>query len=873
MPFRAPPTSLVFAIATLLAPALAAADGARLGRTVVPTAQSVRLTLDAAKHDYSGVVRIELAASAAADSFQLNSRGERLERVTLTGPEGVIPATFAPAAHERLTIRPERRLTPGSYTLEIAFSNDFDTHAASLYRLETGGDAYAFTQFEADDARGAFPCWDEPEFKIPWRVTLIVPEAHLAIANTSIERETVASGEKTVEFKLTKPLPAYLLAIATGPLEAVPIPGMSVPGRVVTVKGASAMAAEAARQSGPLLAALERYFGRPYPYDKLDLLAVPEFWYGAMENAGAITFADRILLLDPSAASAQQRRRLAEIIAHEQAHMWFGDLVTMEWWDDLWLNESFASWLGDKITQQVFPEFGTAARELEGTARALETDARLSTRAIRQPVDENVNLNQIADELAYQKGQAVLGMFEQWLSPEVFRQGVIAYLDAHAWGNATGSDLWSALSKAAGRDVGAAMSTFLDQPGVPLVSAEALPGGKVRLRQLRFLNYGATAPKAQLWRIPVVLRVSTGGKRLTRRVLLAEPEQVFALDAPGTPDWIHPNADERGYYRWTLPAPQLAKLAAVAGSALGDRERIGFMGNLGALLEAGTVHGDEYLKSLGQFRGDPEPEVLRAVASALERIKFAFVTPGQQDDFASYVRQTMSPAFRRIGWNQAANEVPQVTALRAQLIGLLGDEGGDAEVAARARALASDYLRDASAVDPSLHDVVLRLAAIAGDDALYDEIRTRFERAQAPVERTRYLTTLSWFRDPALVERTLKYALEGPLRPQERRFATMGIGQNPRTEDRIFEWMRENYATLTGRMPPAFAAFMPFYASGCSAERLEAARAFFAMPEHSTVGTQQNLAKVADQVNDCVGLREREGAAVAKYLSEAAAAK
>src|SRR5207247_4365615 len=367
---------------------------------------------------------------------------------------------------------------PGSYALDVDFTAKFNLQAASLYRLKVENDWYSFTQFEATDARGAFPCWDEPEFKIPFQITLVVPEAHLAIGNTPIESETVADGQKTVVFEKTPPLPAYLLAIATGPLETVPIEGMRVAGRIVTIKGASGLAAEAARVTPPLVAALEKYFGIPYPYRKLDLLAVPEFWPGAMENAGAITFADQILLIDPHVASGDQKRRLVSIAAHELAHMWFGDLVTMRWWDDLWLNGSFASWMGGKIGDQVFPGGRLQIAQVGGMQSAMRSDGRLSTRAMRQPIEGVENLHQLADELTYDKGQAVLTMFEAHLGPETFRKGVVAYLKAHEWGSATASDLWASLSKTAGRDVAEPMATCLDQPGAPLVAAHLLPGGQ-----------------------------------------------------------------------------------------------------------------------------------------------------------------------------------------------------------------------------------------------------------------------------------------------------------------------------------------------------------------------------------------------------------
>ena len=317
------------------APSAHAARTGRLPHDVVPVRESVLLELDPSERDYRGRVSIEIDVAAPTDSFQLNVRGQAIEQVTLRAATGLRRVAFRPAARERLTLQPVLQLPAGRYTLDIHFTQSFNERAAGLYRMETGGESYCFTQFESIDAREAFPCWDEPEFKIPWQLTLIVPASHVAIANTPVESESVEpDGRRRVVFRESPPLPSYLVAIATGPLETVPIPGLSVPGRIVTVKGQRTRTAEAVRQTPKLLASLERYFGRPYPYEKLDLLAVPEFWAGAMENAGAITFADRVLLLDGT-GSPPQRRSLAGTLAHELSHMWFGDLVTMEWWDDL----------------------------------------------------------------------------------------------------------------------------------------------------------------------------------------------------------------------------------------------------------------------------------------------------------------------------------------------------------------------------------------------------------------------------------------------------------------------------------------------------------------------------------------------------------
>jgi alanyl aminopeptidase len=533
-------------------------DPLRLGREVTPTFQSIRLTVDPRHHEFSGQTTIEVAVHKTVSQLRFHARDMKLDRVALHGVAGSVAVIHESSAEKGLvTARIAHALAPGAYTLEIDFAARFNTQAASLYRMETGGAAYAFTQFESDDARGAFPCWDEPEFKYPFQITLTVPRSDLAVTNTLIEKETVmesVTGEyKIVIFQKTPPMPTYLLAISVGPLEAIPVPDLRIPGRIIAPQGQAALTAEAAKVTAPILSALEKYFGRAYPYEKLDQIAVPEFWPGAMENAGLVTYADSILLVDSRAASVAQKRNLVAVMAHELSHMWFGDLVTMEWWDDLWLNESFASWMGDKITHQLYPELSIDTEEIAGADRAMLTDAKPSTRAVRQPVSANENFLQTADELAYQKGQRVLGMFERWIGPEKFRQGVIGYLKAHEWKNAAAADLWKALGAAAGKDVNTPMATFLDQGGVPLVSVEPAKGG-VMLRQHRFLNFGVEAPAAT-WQIPVVLKFPAGDPKT---VLLTGAEQFVPLDR--TPAWVHPNAGEEGYYRWKVPAVMLVAM-------------------------------------------------------------------------------------------------------------------------------------------------------------------------------------------------------------------------------------------------------------------------------------------------------------------------
>jgi alanyl aminopeptidase len=853
-------------VALAAATPAAAEPIARLRQDVVPRAQSIRLDLDPRDAGYKGSVEIAVEVKRPVASFDFHAEDITLGSATMRPEKGgsPVPLTVASAGAEGIvTATAKAPLAAGRYRLSIDFTNDFDTRAIGLYRLEAGGAAYAFTQFEAVDARKAFPCWDEPAYKIPYTITLVVPESDAAFANTLEESSKTADGKRTVVFRETRPLPSYLIAVAVGPLDTVPIPGTSIPARVIVPKGSAALAAEAVRMTPPILAALERYFGSKHPYEKLDLIAVPEYWYGAMENPGLITFREESILLDPGRATDSQRERLAVYLAHEIAHMWFGDLVTMAWWDDLWLNESFASWMEDKITAEVFPEFQSTVTQVSSMQRVMGGDARLSTRAMRQPVKSVASLLQSADELAYVKGSAVLAMTESWLTPETFRKGVLAYLKQYEDGNATGDDLWKALSKASGKDVTGVLKSFLDQPGVPLVSATLLEGGRVKLRQSRFLNAGTKALKAQTWRIPVVLE-HPGGEQ---RVLLTEPEMTVKLEASSaTPAWIHPNGGEAGYYRWSVPRETLTALTKNA-KHLSVRERVGLLGNASALLDAGELTGDAYLALLEEFAGDPEPLVVGAVVTGLSGVRETFFSEKDDPAFAAFVRRSLRPALDRIGPEPRAGEPEAVTELRPALLTALAAWGKEEAAEAQAKKLAEAYMNDPASVPPSLATPGLVLTANRGDAALFETIRQRFEGSKSPTDRTRYLGALGSFRDPALVDRALAYVFTGPLRPQETMSIPRHVAEVPEGHERAWTWMTSHYEEIAKRLPADFIIFMPYFAAGCSETRLDAAKKFFADPQHAPAGTDRELAKVEEGVRDCARLSAREGDAVRRYLA------
>ncbi|HEX2164272.1 MAG TPA: M1 family metallopeptidase, partial [Thermoanaerobaculia bacterium] len=694
----------------------------------MPRAQAVELVLDPARHDYTGRVEVDLEVVRATPSFRFHAEEMELTAIELVPAAGgeAIPLASAKIGRDVVEVTAPAPLAPGRYRLAIDFANDFGTRAVGLYRAESQGAAYLFTQFQAVDAREAFPVWDEPHFKIPYRLTLTVPAGLVAATNApAAGEEPAGDGMVRVAFAETPPLPSYLLAIAVGPFDVVELPGLSVPGRVLAPRGQGGMTRMAVEMTPPLLAALEEWFARPYPYAKLDLVAVPEFWPGAMENAGLITFADNVILAPPAGASVAQRRTFARIQAHELAHMWFGDLVTMRWWDDLWLNESFADWLAGKIAERVYPELGVEASQLQGVQSIFAVDARPTTRAIRQEVVRAVEAMENVG-LAYAKGRAVIDMAEQWLGAESFRRGVQAHVAAHLHGSATADDLWRALSEAAGRDVGAVLAGFLDQSGYPLVGVQIADAeaGVVTLTQERFLNHGVEAP-ARTWQVPVALRWSDGEAVHERRVLLAGPRARVELGGPVV--WIHPDAGAWGYYRWRLGEEELAALAAAAPEALSTRERIAFLGNAAALLDAGAIGGDDYLALLAGFAADPEPEVLSAVMGGLSKVEGSFVPDALRDRFAAWLRAALGPALDRVGTTPRPGEPEDVTLLRPQLLARLGGDGADPEVRAFAAAQARAYVADPGSVDPSIAGTVLSIAAVEGNAALFDAYRAGLE--------------------------------------------------------------------------------------------------------------------------------------------------
>ncbi|MCG8603618.1 M1 family metallopeptidase [bacterium] len=802
-------------------------DSLRLEKTVLPTFQRIELKADPAAKSYSGSVKIAIEVRQPVQFFRLHAEDLGINNVTLSGNQGPRQVSYEMKEFGIIRILPGTLLKPGSYSLTVDFSNDFHTDATSFYKFEADSANYASTTFWPKFARQAFPCWDEPDFKFPYQLVLTVPQNLLAISNTPVASETPQENQKIVTFAQTPPLPSYLIAFAIGPFDTLSIEGNETNGRVLVTHGQAHLGATAANVTPPILKALETYFGTPYPFKKLDLIALPEHLFGGMENPGAITFRDNSLLRDPETTTIDQKRRLVGIIAHELAHMWFGDLVTIAWWEDLWLSESFASWMAAKVTDEVFPQYQMDAVSVQSTQRAMTLDAAPTVRAVSNPFTAGENPMQLLTTITYQKGQAVLEMIEGWLGAETFRNGILKYIRTYSWRNAASGDLWQSLSEAAGKDIKKSMSTFVEQPGVPLVSARLVNDHRVRIEQRRFASFGEEPVPASLWQIPLILRYPDGTEIETQRVLFSGRSQTFDLKSTDRPHWLHINAGERGYYRWMVGEEMLATMAAHSESILSPRERIAFIDNLFALLDAGALGADAFLEMTADFADDPDPDVIIEVLDALARFENDFISHELVKPFSRYFRSTLRPALDRIGLHPTEGEDERIAFLRPRLIEAIGSTGRDDDAIRHSRDLAKRYLNDPKTVHPATAEMALRLAARYGDSRLFKQYKQALENAQSRDRRQKLVSGLASFTDANMVKEILGHAASGTLSPTEFSSVLANIATPLPSREPVFEWIVANYDSLQIRMQSGELARMVIsLADGCSEELLARAKWF-----------------------------------------------
>ncbi|HET7501007.1 MAG TPA: M1 family aminopeptidase [Kofleriaceae bacterium] len=670
-----------------------AAPALRLPRNFLPVRYAAQLAIDPARRDFDGAIGITGRVAERSSVIWLHGHQLAIRHAVARRAGVEIPVTATPRGTELLELRAASPLDPGEWTLVIAYAGVYDElNTTGAFKQTVAGAPYVYSQFEALYARRVFPCFDEPDSKVPWQLTLDVPADLVAVSNTSVVREqALGDGRKRVEFATTRPLPSYLLAFGVGPFDVVQAgatPG-GAPIRVITMKGRAREAAWAARTTPRIVALLEELFGSKYPYDKLDMLAIPvTVGFGAMENAGLVTFTETLMLLDPAHAARQREYDWVNVAAHELGHQWFGDLVTTAWWNDIWLNEGFANWVERKISTRFEPAWHEEIAEIEIRSMALDDDALVSARRIRQPIVASDDILNAFDGITYDKGASVLNMFESYVGRDVFLRGVRAYIAQHAFGNATSDEFAAAISQAAGKDLGLAFASFLEQPGAPeltaRVSCERGRPPHVALRQARFVPPGAPAPPpGKPWIVPVCIAFDAGGRRGETCTLLDATEAEVALPAASCPRWVMPNASGRGYYRTAYTAADVTALRDLAWPELTAAERSALVFDASSAAMVGKLPLPLALSFVPRLLASGDRFSIRAALA----IPFAvrdLVPDGLRASYEAWVRTTLGPTAHRVGLAARGGDGLDAEAARTSLIELVGDLARDPALAGEA---------------------------------------------------------------------------------------------------------------------------------------------------------------------------------------------
>ncbi len=779
----------------------------RLPRTVVPRRYVLRLEPDLDGFTFAGAVSVDLEVLEPVDEIVLNAAELEIADGDLNGT-GLAGVDYDDE-HERAVLRLGEAVSPGPARLNLSFTGTLNDQLRGFYRSTfTDGDGnqrvIATTQFESTNARRAFPCWDEPDLKATFEVTLVVPDELMAVSSgAEVDSQPTGNGRRAVSFAPTMEMSTYLLAFVVGPLEATdPVDVNGTPLRVVHSAGKGHLTEFALDAGAFCLDFFEDYFAIDYPGDKLDLVAIPDFAFGAMENMGCVTFREILLLLDPDSSTQQERQTAVDVIAHELAHMWFGNLVTMKWWNGIWLKEAFATFCELLAVDAYRPDWKRWLAFGLSRAAAFDVDALATTRAIEYPVVSPADAEGMYDLLTYEKGAATVRMLEQYLGTEEFRDGVRHYLQRHSYANTETHDLWDALAESTGEPARDVMDSWIFQGGHPVVTASPSPGGSITLSQERFRYDGQ--PDDSRWQVPVVVALGTDTGQRTERLVLEGPE---ALNADN-PDWAMVNPTADGFYRVAYEGGLLDRLLD-EGPNLDPLQRYVLVDDHWALTVADRLNVADYLRLANRMAAtEDDLAVWRRLAGTLGTLDHMVSNDGRAG-LQARVSAMVGPAWGRVGWEPVAGENDRIGELRGVLVRTLAVVGNDSEAIARCRALVA-----AEGVDPALAAAAIAVVAATGDGADYEEIRQRFSNAPTPQLELRHLMALTTFNDPALMDRTLAASLDGAVRSQDAGFVLRGCLENRDLGPQAWEFITEHWDDINQRLP---SAIVPRMLGGISA--------------------------------------------------------
>jgi puromycin-sensitive aminopeptidase len=831
----------------------------RLPRETTPKSYDAELRLDLGADRFEGEVTIALSLAARTEAIVLHGIGLSVTAAGArsgTAGKEISATARVDAESETLTFALAEPLPAGEAVLRVAYRGAFSPGLRGLYRAGQ----LAVTQFEAADARRLFPCFDEPAFKAVWRIALSgVPADAAAISNgTIVTDEPDGRGARRVTFAPTPRLSSYLVAVIVGPILASPeVRVREVPVRTWTTPEKKHLAAFAQETAAAVLPRLEDYFGLPYPFGKLDQIGVPDFEAGAMENAGAVTFREVALLADPATAPLAVQKRVAEVITHELAHQWFGNLVTMEWWDDLWLNEAFATWMSYKIVDDWRPSWRIWMDFESGKGAALALDALVSAHPIRADVKNAEEATESFDAITYEKGGAVLRMIEGFLGEDKFRDGIRLYMRRHREANAIADDLWGALGEASGQPILDLANGWIRQTGYPVVDL-ALDGTTVALRQRRFFaepGAGAGQPSPR-WLVPVVLRFRDAAGIKEQRVLLSDESARVTLASKGPVAWCIGNADARGFYRVAYDDASLRRLVPAVGE-LAPAERVALISDQWALVRADLAPVERFLDLVAGLRGEEDHVVLDEIVGRLSLIEHRFLADEERERFSKFVAGLYGERAAALGWAPGPGEDDETRLRRAVLLRALA-------VTARAPTAVAEAERRLPAVgagpgtlDPNLLDIVVTVAARNADAGRFDDLRARYRAETDPAAKRRYLHALARAERPPLADRAVGLALGEDVPMQDFSSYLGTLLGNRATREATFALIRDRWAETRAKAdsPMILRRLVEALAALPERRHYDEVRAF--LDAHPLEGARQAIAQTLERMRMDAALRDR----------------
>ncbi|MBB3883080.1 M1 family metallopeptidase [Acetobacter oeni] len=849
------------------APFSFSATPGQLPKNVVPSAYDIALTTDMKALTLSGHEAISVSVFAVSDTITLNQAGLAVRSATIDGQPVVVSAD---EAAQTLTLRPEQPLVAGQHKIDLSWTGPIPQTPNGIYYDDyhdsTGAKKRMLvTQFEVADARRMFPCWDEPVFKATFRLNVALPKAWVPISNMPVESTVAASGGmQRVTFAVTPRMSTYLLALVAGDLAATHGHGDGTPVNTWAPAGEERNTEYATQAASAILPYYNDYFGTAYPLPKLDLIAVPgNYEAGAMENWGAITFIDEDLLYDPMHSSPGTKELVYLVVAHEMAHQWSGDLVTMAWWDNIWLNEGFATWMETKALDHFNPDWEIWPREHAGREEAMAQDALSTTHPIQQPVRDVSQASSAFDRISYQKGEQIIRMVETWLGPDTFRDGMRVYMKAHAYSNATSADLWNALSGVSHQDVGVIARTFTEQPGIPLVSVlESCRDGKtiVALQESRFTIHDPKAAPLH-WRIPVVM----GGPGVAgRKVVLADN---MTMRFPGCTPAIKVNLGESGYYRASYD-PATFRALKNNFTHFDATDRVNLLGDQFALFEAGKGELADYLDLVSGLtrNGETSVAVWQDTLAHLERLDDLEQGSPSRPAFRAFVRELLTPQLARLGWNPRPGESFLDTLLRPQIIQILGVMD-DPVVAAEAAKRFAAWRKDPASLDPGLVQPVMQTVGLHADETTWTVLADVVRKTPDTERKRRFFAALARSQAPELIRKAVRLAWSGAI-PNGRIVRSLSVlAHNSENPDLVWEQVIANQAQISRLLTPQGREdLLPAIASATfNPAIVQQMRA--AAGSSATSGARIAADRSAEQVATNIDLRLRAQPAIAQWLA------